>query len=330
MAYPTDFTNYTRPQWGGAASDVDIHIEEHLGIVDASFQYTSKFASLANIRTLRGTNQLRLDRVGAATVQGRKAGEELDVTPVRNDKMNLIVDTVLYVRNEFDKFDQWTANPDLRKEVGREHGFALARQFDQACLGQLQKAADWTAPAHLAGAFHDGIKTEATVTGTTSADADILVAAHREGVEELINRDLGDMLSSNGVTYVSPKVFTVLLNHNKLMAVEFGAGGSNSFVGGRIGYMNGIKVVETPRFAQAAITNSALGAEHNLTAEEVKRQMVTFIPSLALVAASVHPVNADYWEDKRQFSHVLDTYQSYNIGQRRPDAVSVVSITGLP
>lgn len=326
----TPFANYTRPQWGGASANVDIHIEEHLGIVDASFQYTSKFAPLANIRTLRGTNQLRLDRVGSATVQGRKAGEALVATPVKNDKMNLVVDTVLYVRNEFDKFDQWTANPDLRKEVGREHGFALARQFDSACLGQLQKSADWVAPAHLAGAFHNGIKTPVTITGSTSADAELLVAAHRAGVEDLIDRDLGDMLSSQGVTYVSPAVFTILLNHNKLMAVEFGAQGSNSFVGGRIGYMNGIKVVETPRFARAAVTASPLGAGHNLTATEIKRQIVTFIPSLALVAGSVHPVNADYWEDKREFTHVLDTFQSYNIGQRRPDAVACVEITGLP
>lgn len=329
MANPTAFNKYTRPQWGGAASDVDIHIEEHLGIVDASFQYTSKFASLANVRSLRGTNQLRLDRVGAASVKGRRAGEELEVTGVKNDKMNLVVDTVLYVRNEFDKFDTWTANPDLRKEVGREHGFALARQFDAACLGQLQKSADWVAPAHLAGAFSNGIKTPVTITGTTSADAELLVAAHREGVESLIDRDLGDLLAAQGVTYVSPAVFTVLLNHNKLMAVEFGAGGSNSFVGGRIGYMNGIKVVETPRFAKAAVTASPLGTAHNLTATEIKRQIVTFIPSLALVAASVHPVDADYWEDKRAFSHVLDTYQSYNIGQRRPDAVAAVEITGL-
>ena len=327
MAQLPNWADYTRPQWGGAASNTDIHIEEHLGIVDASFLYTSRFASLANVRTLTGTNQLRIDRMGTVQVLGRRSGETLDPQPVRNDKLNLVVDTVLYVRNPFDKFDQWTANPDLRREVGQEHGSALAKMFDQACIGQLQKAADWTAPSHLKGAFHNGILINGvSVTGANAASANLLVAAHREGVEQLIKRDLGDALVSEGLTLVSPRVFTVLLQHDKLMNVQFGTDGGNSFSGGRIGIMNGVRVLETPRFATAAITNSPLGAGHNLTATEIKREMVTFIPSKSLVAASVHPVSADYWEDKEKFRWVLDTYQSYNIGQRRPDAVACVEI----
>ncbi len=331
MAQLPNWSGYTRPQWGGAASDTDIHIEEHLGIVDASFLYTSRFASMANIRTLTGTNQLRIDRMGTVEVLGRRSGETLDPQRVKNDKLNLVVDTVLYVRNPFDKFDQWTANPDLRREIGQEHGSALAKLFDQACIGQLQKACEWTAPAHLAGAFNDGILVSGvTVAGATAADAALLVAAHRESVEQLINRDLGDALISEGLTLVSPRVFTVLLQHDKLMNVQFGTDGGNSFSGGRIGMMNGVRVLETPRFATAAITDSPLGTDHNLTATQIRREMITFIPSKSLVAASVHPVTADYWEDKEKFSWVLDTYQSYNIGQRRPDAVACVEITFTP
>lgn len=329
MATTPNFDKFVRPQWGGAASTTDIHIEEHLGIVDASFLYASRFAAWTNIRTLRGTNQLRLDRIGSASVKGRRSGETLDTTPIRNDKLNLIVDTVLYVRNEFDYFDEWTSNPNLRKEVGKEHGIALAKVYDSACIGQLQKAAMWQAPAHLKNAFHDGVRETATVTSDKAASATVLVDAHRAGVEKLINRDLGDQLVSEGITLVSPAVFTLLLHHDKLMNVQFGAGEGNSFVGARIGFMNGVRVMETPRFAAAAVTDSPLGAAHNLTAAEVKRQMVTFIPSLALVAASVHPVNAKFYPDDRSFSHVLDTFQSYNIGQRRPDAVAAVEITGL-
>lgn len=330
MAKHGNWGQYTRPQWGGAASNTDIHIEEHLGIVDASFAYASKLAPLANVRTLRGTNVVRLDRVGAATVQGRRAGDELDTTPVRNDKLTMNVDTVLYVRNEFDKFDLWTSNPDLRQQVGREHGFALARMFDAACIGQLQKAADFTAPAHLKPAFHDGILKTATLTGTNlSEHAEKIVRAHRDGVEELIDRDLGDQLASEGLTLIDPATFSILLEHDKLMNVQFGANeGGNSYTQARIGYMNGVRIMETPRFAKAAVTNSPLGSGHNLNATEIARKLITFIPSLTLVTPQVHPVDADYWEDKRKFGWVLDTYQSYNIGIRRGDAVAAVAISG--
>ena len=330
MAKHANWNNFTRPQWGGAASDTDIHIEEHLGIVDASFAYASKLANLANVRTLRGTNVVRLDRVGAATVQGRRSGDELETTPVRNDKLTMNVDTVLYVRNEFDKFDEWTSSPELRREIGREHGFALARQFDSACIGQLQKAADFAAPAHLKPAFHDGILENVTLTNAkpNKADAEALVQAHRVGIEQLIDRDLGDQLASEGLTLVSPDIFSILLEHDKLMNVQFGANeGGNSFTQARIGYVNGVRIMETPRFNKTAVTASPLGTGHNLTATEILRKMITFIPSLTLIAPQVHPVNAAYWEDKRKFGHVLDTFQSYNIGIRRGDAVAAVAVT---
>lgn len=320
----------TRPNWGGANSDVDLHIEEHLGLVDASFQYTSKFAGITNIRSLRGTNTVRIDRVGSSTIAGRKAGESLNVTKVKSDKFNLTVDTVLYARHEFDKFDDWTASLDMRKEVAKEDGIALARQYDQACIIQLQKCGDFLAPDHLKTAFHDGILRPLTISGAVAdgeADADLLVKEHRKGVEAFVNRDLGDQLMSEGLTMVTPYIFSLLLEHKRLTNVEFGAGEGNNFVGGRIAMMNGVRVMETPRFPTAAITDSPLGADYNVTAAEVRRQMITFIPSLALVSAQVHPVMADYWEWKENFSHVLDTFQSYAIGRRRPDAVAVHDIT---
>lgn len=321
----------TRPNWGGLNSDVDLHIEEHLGIVDSSFQYSSKFAGITNIRTLRGTNQVRIDRVGSSTIAGRKAGEDLNVSKVKSDKFNLTVDTVLYARHQFDKFDDWVASLDMRKEVAREDGIALARQFDQACLITLQKCGDFAAPAHLAGAFNNGILLPVSVS-TSAANAEATAATlrreHRKGIEALIKRDLGDQVMSEGITYVTPEIFSMLLEHKQLTSVEYGASeGGNSLVAGRLGMMNGVRIVETPRFPTGAITTNPLGADYNVTAAQARRQMVTVIPSLALVAAQVHPVSADYWEWKEKFCHVLDTIQSYAIGARRPDAVAVHDIT---
>jgi len=326
-------TDLTRPTWGGANSDIDIHIEEHLGIVDKTFEYSSKLAPYMNIRSLRGTNTARIDRFGDVSVSGRQAGADLVIAPVRNDKTVLVVDTVLYTRHQLDKFDDWTTHIDTRKELAELDGTALAKQFDQAALIQAIKCADFVAPAHLAGAFGNGILVPATITGTQAsgeADADILVYQHRKSLEALVQRDLGDRLYSEGVTFVTPFVFTILNEHKRLQNVEYQGGGSgvgNNFAAGRVAQMNGVRVVETPRLPSAPITGNPLGTAFNVSATEARRQIVTIIPSITLYAAQVHPLDADYWEWKEKFSWVLDTFQSYNIGQRRPDSAAVVDVT---
>lgn len=327
----TALANLTRPQWGGAAANVDIHMEEHLGIVDKTFTYSSQLAGIMNIRTLRGTNTARIDRFGDVTVSGRKSGDPLVQSRVVNDKFNFTVDTVLYVRHEFDKFDDWTSDLAYRKEIAELDGTAMAKMFDQAALIQAIKCADFTVPAGLEGAFKPGILVPVTIAGTVAsaeADATLLVAAHRKSLEALINRDLGDRVMAEGVTYVSPAIYTILLEHKKLMNTEYGAlSGGNEYARSRIGLLNGVRVVETARMPTAAIASHPLGSAFAVTAAQAKRQMVTLIPSLSLVTAQVHALTGDYWEDKREFSWVLDTYQSYNIAQRRPDSVAVVEIT---
>jgi hypothetical protein len=330
----TVLTDLTRPQWGGPNSDVDIHIEEHLGIVDKTFAYSSQMANVMNIRNLRGTNTARIDRFGNVKVGGRKTGQPLNASKVVNDKFNITVDTVLYLRHEFDKFDDWTTDLQYRKEIAELDGTELAKQFDQACLIQAAKCADFTPPAGLEGSFNAGILETATIAGTAAsgeADADILVRAHRKGIEKLILRDLGDRVYAEGVTYVDPGIFTILLEHKKLTNVEYQAlGGVNDYARSRIAILNGVRLVETPRVVTAAITDNPLGSAFNMTAAQARRRMITIIPSLTLVTAQVHALTGDYWEDKREFSWVLDTYQSYNIGQRRPDAAAVVDVTVSP
>ncbi len=325
-------TNLTRPQWGGPDSDIDIHLEEHTGIVDSVFQARSIMSGVTNMRNIRGTNTIRLDRVGSTSIRGRKVGEDLTRDRVRNDKFNLNVDTLLYARHEMDNMDEWMSSLDMRKEIATNNGTQFAKTYDQSCIIQLQKAADFQRPAHLGDAFHDGILIEAQVAddGGSADDlsdsAAILVRAHRRSLEELVDRDLGPDVYSEGITYVSPSVFTILLDHDKLMNVQFGAGAGNDFAGGRVAVMNGIRVVETPRFPRGAITNHQLGGDFNITAEVAKREIVTMLPSISLIGATLQPLTTKVWDDNENFSVVLDDYTSYNLTARRPDSVAVVSV----
>lgn len=319
--------NQFRPHWGGANSDNDIHLEVYDRDVQTQFIYNSIFRSgLTNFKSVANqSNTWRGDRLGSVSVKGRKSGQSLDNQPVRSEKLIVTVDTVSYIRIPIDYQDDWTA-PDFRAELTRNMGTAQAKAFDQAHVIQLQKSADFVPPASLAGAFNSGIKEKVTLTGTVAseeADASALVHGHKKVIEAFIRRDadLGRL-----VTLIDPAWFSILLEHKKLMNVEFTGGrGVNDFAMRRVAYVNGIRIIESNAFPQAAITNHILGADFNVTAEEIKRKMIIFDPSLALVTVEAQPLFNRVWDDERELTNVLDSFHMYTVGQRRPDVVGVVT-----
>ena len=323
----------SRGHWAGSAADLDIHLEAYEGDIEGSFRVESLFRSsgLTNFKTVAGrSNTWRGDRVGGATVKGRKAGEALDPTRIVNEKLLITVDTTSYIRTPIDYQDDWTA-PDFQAEYSAEHGSAHAKAFDQAHLIQLIKAGSWVAPTSLkaSGAFYDGILTEMTgYAAQTDAElkADLIVKHHKAALATFVKRDLGGSLAEF-VTLMEPDAFNVLLDHKKLMNVDFqGGNGDNNFAARRVGWLNGIKVIETPRFPTAAIASHFLGPAFNVSAAEAKARMVIFHPRKTRVTVEAQGMVARVWDDKENFANVLDSYCMYTVGLKRGDCVAVLSI----
>lgn len=323
--------NLARAHWAGADADLDIHIEAYEGDIEGSFRVESMFRSsgLTTFKSVAGrSNTWRGDRVGGAQVRGRRSGEKLEDSRIANEKLLVTVDTTSYIRTPMDYQDDWTA-PDFQAEYSAEHGSAHAKTFDQAHLIQLIKAGDWVAPASLkaSGAFNDGIKL--TMTGYTAetdleVKADMIVQKHKEALATFVKRDLGGSLAEF-VTLMTPDVFSTLLEHKKLMNVDFQGGmGDNNFAQRRIGWLNGIRVVETPRFPTAAITDHPLGPAFNVSAAEAKAAFVVFHPRKTLVTVEAQGMVVRVWDDEKEFCNVLDSYTMYTVGLKRGDAVAVV------
>lgn len=335
MANTAYQANISRAHWAGTDADIDIHLEAYDGMIDGSFRVSSLFrtSGLTNFKPISGTNTWRGDRVGGATVKGRRSGEALDSSRIVNEKFLVTVDTTSYIRTPVDYQDDWTG-PDFKSEYSAEHGSAHAKAFDQAHIIQLIKAGDWQAPASLAasGAFNDGIKTTLTgysalVATNTAASreeaADLIVKVHKDQLATFVKRDLGDSLSEF-VTLMAPDAFNVLLDHKKLMNVDFqGGNGDNDFSKRRIGWLNGIRVIETPRFPTGAITAHPLGPAFNITATEARAMFITFHPRKTLVTVEAQPMTTRIWDDKAEFTNVLDSYTMYTVGIKRGDAVAV-------
>ena len=319
-----------RPHWGGAGADLDIHLEAYEGDIDGSFRVESLFrsSSLTNFKSVADrSNTWRGDRVGGVSVKGRKSGEQLDNSRIPSEKFLISVDTTSYIRTPVDYQDDWTA-PDFQSEYSAEHGTAHAKAFDQAHLIQLIKAAAWVAPASLkdSGAFFDGISI--TLTGyaaQTDAElkADLIVKHHKAALATFVKRDLGGSLAEF-VTLMEPDTFNVLLDHKKLMNVDFqGGNGDNNFAMRRVAWLNGIRVIETPRFPTSAIAAHHLGPAFNVTAAEAKARFIVFHPRKTLVTVEAKGMTVRVWDDEKEFNNVLDSYNMYTVGIRRGDAVAV-------
>ncbi|QBP32937.1 gp37 [Shigella phage Buco] len=328
----TDYAgNLTRPHWGGAASDVDIHLEVYQNEVDTRFQYQAMFLGLSSQRSVADrSNTYRIDRLNTSSVKGRTSGVALEPTPVRNDKMLIVVDTVLYIRNPIDYQDDWTA-PDFLTEMGQNNGSEFAEVFDQAHLIQLIKGRSWVAPAHLKPAFSDGIEIEATIDSDVTtqagmeANAIAINQAHKAGIDELIKRKvpLNDM-----ITLVSTEIYSLLLEHPKLFNKDWGDANANGYKERRAVLMNGIPVVECTEFPDAG--THPLGSAYTVTADDAKCRMVTFSKSRTLVTVEAKPFTSRIWDDEQNFANVLDCYAMYQVGERRPDTAAVVKFNEAP
>lgn len=334
MADTSYNSNLTRPHWGGADSDVDIHLEVYQNEVDTRFQYQALFLGLSSQRSVADkSNTYRIDRLNTSAVKGRRSGEALDSTPVRNDKMIIIVDTVLYIRNPIDYQDDWTG-PDFLAEMGQNNGSEFAETFDQAHLIQLIKGRSWVAPAHLKPAFNDGIEVGAAilVPGTTTAtqltqaemeaNAMNINLAHKAGIDELIKRKtpLMDM-----ITLVDVDTYSRLLEHPKLLNLEFGPSNNDGYKDRRVVKMNGVPVVECTEFPSAG--THPLGTAYTVTADDAACRMVTFSKSKTLVTVEARPFTSRIWDDKGEFTNVLDCFAMYNVGLRRPDTAAITKFT---
>lgn len=319
--------NTTRAHWGGANSDTDIHLEVYDNELDTRFQYNAMFLGLSTQRSVADrSNTYRIDRLNTSSVKGRTSGVALDATKVTNDKLVLTVDTVLYIRNPIDYQDDWTS-PDFLREMGQNNGSEFAEVFDQAHLIQIIKGRDWVAPAHLKPAFSDGAEVVCNLLATAStqaqkeANAVALAAAHKLAVDTLIKRKvpLADI-----ITLVYTDEYSVLLEHPKLLNLDFSGTEANNYAGRRVTRMNSLPIVESTEFPVAVDSAHPLGANFNVAAADAACHMVVFSKSKTLVTVEAKPFTSRVWDDEREFCNVLDCYAMYTVGQRRPDTAVTV------
>lgn len=327
--------NSTRPHWGGANSTIDQHLEKYDSIRDSKFLYESIFVNLSSQRNVASeTNTYRFDRLNTSQVLGRAEGADIVSQKVTSDKALIIVEMMMYIRNPIGYMDKWTG-PDYLADMAKNNGSAFAKAFDEAHWIRLIKARSWVAPAHLKPAFNDGMSVDVTIKGGTAltsadiqANADAVYLAIGKIVEELIIRD-ADL--SKVVCGMTPKMFSILTNHNKLINKDYSMD-NGDFAGRRVVQVHGISVFESTSFPKSVNANHILSTTgnsnaFNVTADDLKGQIVVFDKDLALITVTAQPFVSDFWDDKQQKTFVLDCHSMWTVDTRRPDVIGTVMVT---
>ena len=324
----------TRPHWGGASSNIDQHLEKYDGIRDSKFNYVSQFVSLSAQRSVVDeTNNFRFDRLNTSEVKGRGVGGDIVAQRVTSDKVNVVVEMMMYIRNPIDYLDKWTA-PDYLGDMARNNGTSFAKAFDEAHIIRLIKARSWVAPAHLKPAFNDGMSVTVDVKGGTAltietleANAAALYVAIGKIVEELTVRDTP---LENMVCLVTPAQFSTLLNHPKLINKDY-TESNGDFARRRVVMAHGIPIVQNTSFPKTTITNHILstatnGNAFNVTDDDLKGQIIVFDKNLSLVTVTAKPFTSRFYDDETNMTYVLDCYSMWTVDVRRPDTVGVVLV----
>ena len=167
----------------------------------------------------------------------------------------------------------------------------------------------------MTGEFKADAKTQAEL----EANAIAINLAHKKGVDYLIKNKvpLADM-----VTIVKPEIYSALLEHPKLINVQFDNVNGGDYSGRRMVRLNGIPVIEVLEWPTD--TNAhPLGTAFKCDAEDLKAGMITFSRSKTLVTIKAKDFTTNLWQDNENFAQVLDCYTMYNVGIRRPDACVV-------
>lgn len=312
------------PHWGGVDADNDIHIEAYDRDVQTRLEAKSVFLAegLSTYKPLTASNQYRIDRLsGDLEVKGRIAGQSLEPTAVKSDKLVISVDTLSYIRIPIDYQDDWTA-PTFRAELSRNIGTAHAKFYDEAHTIQLLKATDFVPPPTLQPTFNPLTGNVVSLDLTTGSEEDAaneLVHAIKAAVNRFLTEK--DIPVAELVLLIDPAWFSILMEHKKLMNVRYSRDSGNDYAWRRVGYVAGVRVIELNSYPQEAITGHELGVDYDVTAEEAMTRATLFRPASVLVTVEAQSVINRQWDDEREMTMVMDSYRLFNVGLRRPDCV---------
>lgn len=331
MALPSDSSHLSRPgqRLGTGAVDA-LHIDEYGGQVEGTMAAKSFMRQYVNIKTVRGTDTITNDRVGATSLQKVTPGVRPEGQPSEFDNNFVKVDTIVLARNNVALLEDFQAHFEVRTALGEEHGKTIAKFFDEAFIIQAIKCAlivkgDGTGgTTQLPTGWVGGTKVELAAALDEVDPLDL-----QRGIEDVCQTmEENDIDLDGAVCLLAPAQYYALLRNDKLVSTDYSTGNGN-YANGTILRSNGIPIVKTNRIPTAAVTDHYLSNAGNSAAydlvvgEQIDCVALVMLPK-ALLAGETIPLTSDVYYERTELQWFIDSYLAFGVTPNRPDNCGVL------
>lgn len=324
MALPSDSSHLSRPGQDLGTGAVDaLHIDEYGGMVEGTIAKASIMRQYVPIKSIRGTDTVTNDRVGAASLQKVTPGVRPEAVPVQFSNNFVKVDTIVLARNNVALLDDFQAHFSVRSALGVEHGKIIAKFFDEAFLIQAIKCG-LTDATGLPEGWVGATKVELAA----ASDEDDPVKL-QYGIENVcLGMEENDVDLDGAILFVRPAQYYTLLRNDKLISGDYSTG-NGDYAKGMVLRSNGLRIVSTNRIPSAAITghylsNAGNSAAYDITeGEETDVVAIVMLPK-ALLAGETIPLTSDVYYEKTELQWFIDSYLAFGVTKNRPDNCGVL------
>ena len=184
MAQQTNVANASGPLWGGADNGADtttsarraLYLKLFSGEMFKGFQHNTIARDLVTRRTLKNGKSLQVIYTGRTKAEFHVPGQSIlgndqKAPPVA--EKTITVDDLLISSAFVYELDETLAHYDLRGEISRKIGYALAENYDRRIFRAITKAARQPSPVTMSNYVEPGgsVVKVGTDSSTTAADA---------------------------------------------------------------------------------------------------------------------------------------------------------------
>lgn len=295
------------------------------------FEVEAELSNIFPITPLRGTDTL-VDRVVGQAHVMTVDWDEADKSAQKGTfgSITYKVEQSIYIRHSTTNVAVLINDIDALKELGVEHGKALAIQRDATILtalliGSRQSAmassgvADVDAGDELDKTITEGLRIVLDADGD-EYDVSAVEGAMNKGVATLRSKRKLD--KSGSLWVVSHGIYDTLLESDKLVSSDFSIN-NGDYASGKLYKHKGIPVMPISVFEDlqglVGVTNP-IGDTWNTTAVDAEARAVLFSPR-AIRVLEVMPVTVSAFASELHKQNYIDSQALYGVGVRRPDYI---------